>query len=506
MKKKIAIIGSGFGWLSAACYLAKQGHQVTVYEKNEQLGGRASVKKADGFTRDMGPSWYLMPDLFEQFFADFGKDVQDYLELTRLDPSYKIYFKDHKTHPQVDIAARLEDNFPLFESLEAWSVEQLKTYLAKAETQYHIWMNEFVQKNYDSIFDFFNRRMMVDGLKMNIHTNIWAYVKRFFKSDEIQKILQYPMIFLGSPLYETPALYNLMSYVDFGMGVRYPKGWMWSLVKALVDLGTELGVTYKTWSEVTAIHTEELPPTWKRRKPKSKISGLSLHTWETINTDMIVSNADMHWTETKLLESNDQTYNEAYRKDHVLAPSGFCIYLWLDKKIDGLDHHTLIFNEDRETNNEEVFKTKTFPTDPSYYICCPSKTDDSVAPTWSENLFFLVPFPSRVTMNNEQKLAYRNKIITDAEAVLGQNLSDHIVHEEIFGPDEFGSRYHAYGGNALSGWAHLFKQTAIFRPNNISKKVSWLFYAWWYTNPGIGVPVCMISGKLASMRVHDYTQ
>ena len=504
--KNIAIIWSWFGWLSAACYLAKQGHQVTVYEKNEQLGGRASVKKADGFTRDMGPSWYLMPDLFESFFSDFGKDVHDYLELTRLDPSYKIYFKNNITHPVVDIAAELEKNFPLFESLEPGSVEQLKKYLKSAETQYHIGMNEFVQKNYDSIFDFFNRRMMVDGMKMNIHTNIWAYVKRFFKSDEIQKIIQYPMIFLWSPLYETPALYNLMSYVDFGMGVRYPKGWMGSLVKALVDLGTELGVTYHTDSEVTSIHSTDLPPTRKRRKKKSKITGLTLSSGEKVEADMIVSNADMHRTETQLLHSQNQTYDETYREKHVLAPSGFCIYLGLDKKIDGLDHHTLVFNEDRETNNEEVFKTKKFPSDPSYYICCPSKTDDTVAPAWSENLFFLVPFPSRVTMNDEQKAKYRNKIIADAEALLGQKISDHIIHEEVFGPDEFGARYHAYGGNALSWWAHLFKQTAIFRPNNVSKKVEGLFYAWGYTNPGIGVPVCMISGKLASMRVHDANQ
>ncbi len=504
MKKKIAIIGSGFGGLSAACYLAKAGHAVTVYEKNEQLWGRASVKKADWFTRDMGPSWYLMPDLFENFFADFGKDVQDYLALTRLDPSYKIYFKDDTETPVIDVHTGVEKNRELFESLEPWSMDALKEYLEKAEVQYNIGMNEFVQKNYDSIFDFFNKRMMLDGLKMNIHTTIWKYVKKYFKSDKMQKIMQYPMLFLGSPPYETPALYNLMSYVDFGMGVWYPQWGMGSLVKALVDLWTELWVTYRTWAEVKTIHSTPEPKTRKRWKHKSKVTGLSLASGETIAFDEIVSNADMHRTETKLLESSDQTYNEAYRKKHTLAPSGFCVYLGLDKKVEWLEHHTLIFNEDREQNNQEIFKTATYPTDPSYYICCPSKTDPDVAPAWSENLFFLVPFPSRVTMNDEQKQIYRDKLLADAEKVLGQSLTDHIVHEEIFGPDEFSSRYHAYGGNALSGWAHTFSQTAIFRPNNVSKKVKGLYYAWWYTNPGIWVPICIISGKLASKRVAEH--
>lgn len=498
--KNIAIIGSWFWWLSAACYLAKAGHQVTVYEKNEQLGGRASVLKAKWYTRDMWPSRYLMPDMFEKFFADFDKKIEDYLTLTRLDPSYRIYYKNNTTHPIVDIAAQLEENYDLFESIEPGSVDKLKDYLARSETQYHIGMNEFVQKNYDNIFDFFNKRVILDGLKMNIHTNIGDYVKKYFSSDEMQKIIQYPMLFLWSPLYKTPALYNLMSYVDFGMGVRYPQWGMWALVQALVDLWTELGVQYYTHSEVTKIITESIPKKFRQKKT-SKVIALELADWIKVQVDHIVSNADMHWTETQLLSDEDQTYKEGYREKHILAPSGFCLYLGIDKKINWLQHHTLIFNKDREANNEEIFTTKQYPQDPSYYICCPSKTDPDVAPDWHENIFVLVPFPSRVTMDDQQKKNYRDKIISDIEQLLDQKIEWHIIHEELFGPDEFTSRYHAYGGNALSGWAHLLRQTAIFRPNNVSKKVEWLSYAGWYTTPGIGVPICIISGKLASERV-----
>ena len=500
-KKSISIIGSGIWWLSSACYLAHQGHKVTVYEKNEQLGGRASVKKADWFTRDMGPSWYLMPDLFEQFFADFGKDIKEYLTLTRLDPSYKIYFKDNPKHPHIKVRTTLEDNTETFEALEPGSMASLKEYLKKSEVQYHIWMKEFALKNYDTIFDFFNWRMIRDGLRMNVHTTIGKYVAKFFSTDEMQKIIQYPMIFLWSPPYETPALYNLMSYVDFGMWVWYPQGGMWSLVQALVRLWKELWVEYHTDMEVSKIITKPLDkvPFWKKKK--SQIQWIEFASWTCVATDMVVSNADMPRTETHLLEEKDQTYPSEYRAKHVLAPSGFIMYLGLDKKLEGLEHHTLVFNEDRSQNNAEIFKTKVFPTDPSFYICCPSKTDANVAPEGSENLFILVPFPSRIHMNDAEKQKYAYKVLKTTEKLLDQDITPHIVHQELFWPDEFSKRYHAYWWNALSWWAHLFKQTAIYRPNNISKKVDGLFYTWWYTNPGIGVPTCLISGKLVSERV-----
>lgn len=449
----------------------------------------------------MGPSRYLMPDLFENFFKDFGKDISDYLTLTKLDPSYKIYFKDNPDHPVVDVSSDLEKNRELFESIEPGSMKQLDIYLKKSKYTYEIGMNEFATKNYDSVLDFFKRDMMLKGLKMNIFVPISTYVKRYFRSDEMQKILQYPMVFLWSPTDKTPALYNLMTYVDFGMWVRYPQWGMGSLVQGLISLGKELWVTYHTDSEVTKIATEPIDKKHFWQKKKSKIVGLELHTGEIVTSDIVISNADMHWTETQLLDIVDQTYNESYWKKHVLAPSGFCLYLWLDKKVAGIDHHTLIFNKDRDQSNRDIFEHKKFPQDPSYYICCPSKTDDSVAPEGMENLFILVPFPSRVTMDEAQKLTYRNKIIAHTEDILWQQLEWHIIHEEIFWPDEFTKRYHAYGWNALNGWAHLFKQTAIFRPNNVSKKVEGLHYAGWYTNPGIWVPTCLISGKLVSERI-----
>lgn len=502
MKKRIAIIGSWFGGLSAACYLAKAGHDVHVYEKNECLGWRASSYSEDGFRRDMWPSRYLMPDLFESFFHDMDRDISDYLELVHLSPSYQIRFKDHPTHPVVRIYDDLEKNRALFEELEPGSTDVLKKYIEKSGEQYHIAMDNFVSKNFSTIWDFFDRKIALKGMKMNIYTTIGKYVEKYFRSDEMQKIIQYPMVFLGSPPYRTPAIYNLMTYVDFWMGVWYPQGGFKALVDAFVCVGEELGVTYHIDSEVAKIITHNQKRSRRQWNRKSAtVTGIQLANNTVIDCDYVVSNADMHRTETKLLGEVEQTYDQAYRDRHVLSPSGFIMYLGMDKEIEWLDHHTLVFSQDREKSNEEIFDTRTPPSDPSYYICRPSVSDPDIAPEGKDNLFVLVPFPSRISMDEEALQAYKEKVLDDMERYLEQPIRQHIISERLFWPDQFSQRYHALGGNALAGGAHLFSQTAIFRPQNMSKKVAWLLYAWGYTNPGIGIPICVISGKLASQRI-----
>ena len=496
---QISIIGSGFGWLSAACYLAKAWYTVHVYEKNEQLGWRASVKTAKGYTRDMWPSRYLMPDLFEKFFDDMWKDIHNYLDLTHLDPSYRIFFKDDSETPYIDIHQDMEKNRAALEALEPWSTDQLITYIAKSGEQYHVAMDHFVWKNYDSVRDLFTREGLIHWVKINIFESIGSYVKKRFNNEKIQKIIQYPMIFLGSPPARTPALYNLMTYVDFGMGVWYPQGGIGAVVQALVDIGKELWVTYHTHSEITQIHTT---PTDTRRWPRSKTTGLSLADGTYIASDYIISNADMHHTETQLIKNTAlHTYPDNFWTNHTLAPSGFIIYLWLDTKLKHVKHHTLVFAPDREQHHTEIFDEGVFPTDPSLYICCPSQTDPSTAPAWWENLFVLVPFPSRVSMSPEQMEAYSKMVLHTCEKVLWEDITGHIVHKEYFGPDEFTSRYHAYWWNALAGWAHIFSQSSILRPKNRSKHIQNLYYAWWYVNPGIWMPTCIISGKLAAERI-----
>lgn len=487
----ISIVWSGFWWLSAALYCAKNGHEVHVFEKNEQLGGRASIYEKNWFRWDMWPSRYLMPDLFEDFFKEFGYEVDDLFELKKLSPSYRIFFKD--SGKQIDVFDEVEKNRDTFEAIEPGSTDNLKKYLKKAKYQYEVAMKDFVPKNYDSITDFFTWRMLTEGIKLNVFSTIGTYVKRYFKTPEMQKIIQYPMVFLWSPPYETPAIYNLMTYVDFGMGVRYPKGGIHSLITAMVDIGKKLWVQYHTNSEVNQILVDPLP------NSKDKVGGIKVNN-TFFETDIVISNGDMARTETQLLDTPYQSYDTDYRKSRKLAPSAFLVYLGVKWGIKNIEHHTLIFAEDWKQNNKEIFKTRQAPTDPSFYICCPSKTDDSIVPPGHENLFLLVPFPPGVSMSEDEKQSYKDKILQTTEDVIGEKFVDRIVHERIFTVDDFRQRYHAYEWTAL-GIAHTFRQTAIFRPNNVSKKVAWLYYAWAYTNPGIGMPMCLISGKLAYERI-----
>lgn len=486
---KVVVIGSGFGGLSAALYAAQQWHEVVVYEKNEQLWGRASVFEKNWFRWDMWPSRYLMPDLFESFFEDFGKKREDYLKIQKLSPSYRIYFKD-TWYDFVDVYDDLEKNRETFEMIEPWSMEKLYEYLEKAKYQYEIAMKWFVPKNYDSIWDFFTLRMAIEWSKLHVFENMKKYVSRYFKTPEMQKIMSYPLVFLGTAPSDAPALYNIMSYVDFGMGVYYPKGGVNAVVQALVTMWKEYGIQYHTNSEVQKITIDD----------SGVATGIELAWWTSVDADRIVSNADYHRTETQLVDSARQSYPDTWRDKKTMAPSGFILYLGIKGKVEGLDHHTLIFCKDRDHNFWQIFNKWEAPDDPSIYVCCPSKTDATVAPEWDENIFILVPFPPNVEFTDEQQQEYRKKVLDVIESEIWHTFQDRIVEEKYFSVADFKSRYNSYKWSAL-GLAHTLRQTAIFRPNTISKKVKNLLYCGGNTNPGIGMPMCLISGKLAIERI-----
>lgn len=485
---RIAIIWAWFGWLSAAIYLAKAGHEVHIYEKNDHPGGRATLLESNGFRRDRWPSRYLMPDAFQLAFDDWDERIEDYLELVKLDPMYRIFFSH--TDRVCDIKPWLEANLPLFESLEPWSTDNIRDYLKKSAYQYEIAMRDFVPKNYDSFLDFFTRKTLTEWTKLHVFEKMHKYVSRFVKSIQLQKIFEYPLVFLWTAPKDAPALYNIMSHVDFGMGVFYPQGGIYEIIKALVQIAEKNGVQIHCNSEVKQILVNE-----------KKVCQWVL-IWETVvPADIVISNADMHRTETQLLSVWLQTFPESYREKKTMAPSWFIVYLWIQGEMASLTHHSLMFSPDWDLNFWQIFDEKIPPTDPSIYICCPSKTDPSVAPAWFENMFILVPFPPDVYLDAEQIQTYKKQVYKLVEETIGETFQDRIVEEHLFTPQDFKDRYHAYKWSAL-GLAHTLWQSAIRRPNNVSKKVKWLYYTWGYTNPGIGMPMCMISGKLVAERIN----
>ena len=489
MNKKVVVIGAGIGGLGTAGLFAKKGYDVTVLEKNANLGGRANVFEANGFKFDMGPSWYLAPDLFEHFFSLMGERVEDHLDLVRLSPSYRIFF--HNDDEPLDIHSDIGVDSRTFEAIEPGSAEKLRAYLKQSEYQYGVATQHFMYKNYDTVFDFFNRRVMTEGQKLSVFSKMHSFVSKFFKTRKLQQVMEYTMVFLGTSPYEAPALYNLMSHMDFNQGVFYPQGGFYELIKALARVAEKNGAKLRPNSPVREIVVEN-----------GVTKGVELESREFVEADIVISNADLQFTETKLLDERWRTHDDKYWNKRVMAPSAFIMYLGVKEKLPNLIHHNLLFSEDWRKNFDDIYKDPCLPDEPSLYVCAPSVTDPSVAPEGMENLFVLVPIASGLAVTEEEKEAYSEKVLALMEREMGlANLRDKIEYKRIYTVSDFATDYNAFKGTAL-GLAHTIWQTAIFRPNNYSKKVRNLFYVGAGTNPGIGTQICLISAELVYKRVH----
>jgi phytoene desaturase len=485
-QKTIIVIGSGFGGLSVAALLAKEGNKVKVIEKNEQAGGRASVYKIKGFTFDMGPSWYLMPDVFQKFFGEFGKKPEDYLQLKRLDPAYRVFFSKEDI---VDISSDLNKNKNLFEKMEKGGSQKLSEYLDKSEYQYNIAMNDFIYKDYKHFTDFLKPKLIVEGTKLHMFDKLDHYAKRYFLSDKIRKILEYTIVFLGGSPYDSPALYSLMSHVDFNLGVWFPiGGGIGQLVEAMVKIAEKYDVDFEFNNPVKKIIVKN-----------GIVKGVETQKGD-YDADIVIANADYPYVETNLLEKEYISYNEKYWDKKKIAPSAFLMYLGLNKKLKSLTHHNLYFASNWENHFDEIFHNPKWPYNPSYYISCTSKTDKTVAPKDCENVFILVPVAPDLNDTDEIRDKYSDKILKHLENLTGEKIIDSIIYKKIFTHRDFSDRYNAYKGTAL-GLAHTLKQTAVFRPSHSSKKVKNLYYTGHYNHPGIGVPMVIISSQILAEEI-----
>ena len=485
MRKSVIIIGAGFAGLSAAAFMAKAGWKVTVIEQNETAGGRARQLKEDGFCFDMGPSWYWMPDVFEHFFEQFGKKVEDYYRLKRLDPSYRIYWEDGYT----DLPANYQHLKDLFESMEKGSGLKLDKYLNEAAYKYRVGMQNLVYKPGQSLTEFLEWDVIKNMLRLDVFTSIKKHIATHFSSEKLRQIMEFPVLFLGALPKDTPALYSLMNYADIKGGTWYPEGGIFSVVKAMQQLAEELGVTFYFNEEVEEIVIE-----------KSTVK--KLRTSKNIHeADAIISGADYHFTENYLLPPLYRSYTDKYWDRKVLAPSCILYYVGLNKKIDNLLHHSLFFDVSFNQHADEIYKNPRWPADPLFYLSASSKTDDTVAPEGCENLVFLIPIASDLKNDTEEVIEYYfDKIINRLEKRTGVLIRDSIIYKKTFSISDFVAEYHSYKGNAY-GLANTLRQTSIFRPSCQSKKVKNLFYTGQFTVPGPGVPPSLISGEVVSKRV-----
>ncbi|MCZ2100186.1 MAG: phytoene desaturase [Chitinophagales bacterium] len=485
MKQKTAIIGAGFSGLSAAAYLARAGNEVHVFEKHDQAGGRArQFRTPEDYVFDMGPSWYWMPDIIESFFADFGNQQTDFFELVSLNPQFEIIFSDLK----MDVPESLVDLKNLFEEIESGAGKQLEKFMQSAKFKYEVGMQDFVNKPCHSWAEFIAPKIAKSALKLDLLTNFRSYVARYFKNEKLRTLMEFPVIFLGASPKNIPALYSLMNYGGYALGTHYPLGGFYQLVLAMKSVAEKQGAEFHFNQTIERINTQN-----------GKVKSLTING-EDIEFDAVVASSDYHHTET-LLDSEFRNYEESYWEKKTFAPSSLIFYLGINETIPNLKHHTLFFENDLDEHIDCIYGDKKWPEKPLFYVCCPSKTDDKVAPKGKENLFLLMPLA--IGINDEEPIRekYLSEMLSRIEKHTGtSNLRSKIEYQKSYCASDFVADYNAYGGNAY-GLANTLGQTAVLKPKIRNKKLKNLFYTGQLTVPGPGVPPSIISGKIVANEI-----
>lgn len=483
--KKIVVIGAGFAGLSAATTLADMGYAVTLVEKHNMPGGRARIHEANGFRFDMGPSWYWMPDVFERYFGRFGKKVSDYYSLIRLDPGYTIVFgkNDLMTIP-ADYKALQE----LFESYEPGAAKQLDAFMKQAAYKYEVGVNQLVYKPSRSLLEFSSPSLLFDMTRMDIFQSIRKHIGKFFKNKKLVTLMEFPVLFLGATPQNTPALYSLMNYADLKLGTWYPQGGMFEIVKAMESLAKEKGVNFVYNAEVTSINISG-------RSAKSVVT-----TAGTFEADVVVGGADYHHLDQQILPAAYRNYSPEYWKKRTMAPSSLLFYIGLNKKLEGITHHTLFFDEEFDQHAHDIYTDPKWPAKPLFYVSTASKTDPSIAPEGCENLMILIPLAPDLEDTEALREKYYSLIMDRFENLIGQSIRDAVVYKRSYAMADFKSDYHAFRGNAY-GLANTLLQTAILKPSLKNKKLDNLYYTGQLTVPGPGVPPSLISGQVVAQEI-----
>jgi phytoene desaturase len=481
---KISIIGSGFSSLSAACYLAQNGYDVSIYEKNDTIGGRARQLKKEGFTFDIGPSWYWMPDIFNKFFGDFDKSTSDFYELDKLSPAYKIFFSDDV----ITIGDHMDKICDEFERIETGSSKPLRKFISKAQDNYNIAINKIVLKPGISPLELVTKDTItrVDQFFKTISTE----VRKNFKNPKLIATLEFPVLFLGAKPSNTPSFYSFMNFADFGLGTWHPKGGMYEVIKAMSSLAESLGVTFNTNAAVEKINVKH-----------GKAIGVVVNG-KTIDSDYVLSGADYHHSET-LLDEEHRQYSESYWSKKTFAPSSLLFYVGFDKKLKNVEHHNLFFDTDFEAHAEDIYDNPKWPEKPLFYVNFPSVTDKSMAPKNCETGFFLIPIAPGLEDTDNIRQQYFDLIIDRFENKTLQKVKNNIIFKESFCVKDFKKDYNSYKGNAY-GMANTLMQTAFLRPKLKSKKVNHLYFTGQLTVPGPGVPPAIISGKLVADLINKH--
>lgn len=479
--KTIGIIGSGVSGLSAAAVIAAAGHRTMVFEKNDQLGGRLRQFEANGFVFDMGPSWYWMPDVFEKFFSRFGYNSSDFYQLVKLDPGFQVIYEDTET---LKVPADWNELLELFEKHEAGAADQLKKFIAEAAYKYDAGINNLIYQPGLSFIELITPVTLKGIFRLQLFSSFSKHVRSYFKNEKLIALMEFPILFLGAMPKNTPALYSLMNYAGLKQGTFYPMGGFRRVVDAMVKVAGENGAQFYTSEGLESVRKDRL--------------GLKMKTpIREISVDGIIASADYAHVESRLLADEDRNYSTEYWERKTFAPSSLLFYIGVNKKIDKLEHHNLFFDADFEKHSEEIYKDPAWPSQPLFYVCCPSKTDPLVAPLGKENLFVLMPIAPGLEDNDALRQKYFLLLIKRLEKFTGVNIANSVEYLKSYCVSDFVNDYNSYKGNAY-GLANTLGQTANLKPKIKNKKLDNFYYAGQLTVPGPGVPPSIVSGQVAA--------
>lgn len=517
---RTVIIGAGIAGLATAALLAREGHEVTVLEKNGRAGGRSGTVDRDGFRFDTGPSWYLMPRVFDHFFGLLGTSAGEQLDLRFLSPGYRVF-----SEPRSDGSRRDPLTIPLgrhrvldaFQRVEGGSAAVLEEYLASARRATELAERYFLYNPFTRPASLLRGEVLagVPELVRLLSTSLESHVAKRFSDPVLRQVLGYPAVFLGTNPADAPAMYHLMSGLDLDEGVRYPMGGFWHLVERIEALAVAAGARIVTNAEVLRIDTSGRSPrsrgmTRRRRKVSGVAWRLNQGPERYEAADIVVSGADLHHTETRLLAQRDRSYPQRWWDRRTSGPGAVIAMIGVRGDLPELPHHSLFFTRDWTANFTAIFGSDARIPDPaSIYVCKPSATDPTVAPAGHENLFVLIPVPAdpgigRGTLSGDPSELVERTVDAAVDQISHwaeiPDLRERIVVRESLGPADFVDDYHSWRGGML-GPAHILSQSAMFRAQNASKKVSGLYYAGATTAPGVGVPMCLISAELVLKRI-----
>lgn len=482
--KKVGIIGAGLSSLYAACYLSKQGYSVDVFEKNSMAGGRSQFFSDKGFLFDMGPSWYWMPDVIDGLFRDLGESRADYFKLTRLSPSYQVFWKEHAPTKIPSDQPSIEE---LFETLEPEGGKKLQKFLKDAKTKYDIATASFLEKPGLKASELINFGVLREAMKLDVFKSVEKDVSKRFNSDRARSILNFPVLFLGEMPGNIPSLYTLMNYADLGLGTWYPEGGMHALAAALEKVALKENVCFHYNSDVESINEQN-----------GTTTGITVDG-KRFEFDAIISGGDYHYTEQVLIPEKFRRYSDNYWNKRKMAPSSLIFYLGISKEIEGLEHHNLFFDESLNQHGQEIYDDPKWPTKPLFYVCAPSKTDDNVAPEGNENLFVLMPLATDLEDDEAIRTVYFNMIMDRMEKHLKTSIREHVIVKRSFCVSDFKTEYNSFKGNAY-GLANTLLQTANLKPK-MKSKLKNVFFCGQLTVPGPGIPPALISGKIAAKQL-----